>query len=61
VIDGVGKVASFVCLGDELDAGEGCLRAFTARVRIGRRKFSDSVGTICPQNHCLSDLSIPTY
>ena len=47
VIDDVGRVESFVYLGDELDAGGGCLSAVTARVRVGWRKFRELSGVLC--------------
>ena len=47
VIDGIGRVASFVYLGDELDAGGGCLNAVTARVRVGWKKFRELSAVLC--------------
>ena len=49
VIDGVGRVASFEYLGDELDSGGGCLSAVTARVCVGWRKFRELSGVLCGQ------------
>ena len=47
VIDDVGRVESFVYLGDELNAGGGCLSAVTARVRVGWRKFRELSEVLC--------------
>ena len=47
VIDGIGRVASFVYLGDELDAGGGCLNAVTARIRVGWKKFRELSAVLC--------------
>ena len=44
MIEGIGRVASFVYLGDELDSGRGCLSAVMARVRVGWRKFRELSG-----------------
>ena len=45
--DGVGRVESFVYLGDKLNASGGCLSAVTARIRIGWMKFRELSGVLC--------------
>ena len=47
VIEGIGRVAIFLYLGDELDSGGGCLSAMTARVRVGCRKFRELSAVLC--------------
>jgi len=49
VIDGIGRVVSFVYLGDGLDAGGGCMNAVTLRTRVGWRKFKELSAVLCGQ------------
>ena len=42
--DGIERVASFVYLGDKLNADRGCLSAVMARVHVGWMKFRELSG-----------------
>ena len=43
VINGIGRIASFVYLGNELDAGRGCLCVVTARLHVGLGSLGSGV------------------
>jgi hypothetical protein len=44
---GIERVESYVCLGNKLNAGGGCLNAVMSRVRVGWMKFRELHGVLC--------------
>jgi hypothetical protein len=44
--DGRERVRNFVCLGDKLNAGGGCLSAVAARIRADWKKFKELSGVM---------------